>query len=296
MQLFYRLGLLLAVACMWSPTFLFIKVSLNVLGSIQLATARCILGSVFLMGVCFLLKKRFWLVLKQYWLYIIASSWLNAIIPFTLCNLGEENAQSSLAGIIEGLVPIFALIIGSKVMNKRLRKVETLAIMISFIGIILVSIPTMSINSHNSMSSMLILLAMAFSFACGFVYYERYLSPGPFLEITTCQLISASGFLLVLSLIFQPELQFTTITKNELGSILALGFIGTGLGIVAFFRLLSHYGSHFASLVTHVVVPFSVLNGVIFLNETIGWLEIIGVAMILLSLFLSEIKSESKFQ
>jgi drug/metabolite transporter (DMT)-like permease len=64
-------------------------------------------------------------------------------------------------------------------------------------------------------------------------------------------------------------------------ALLALGAIGTGLAFLLFYTLLAEIGAPRASIVAYLASAFSVLYGVVLLDESVTVTSIAGLALIL---------------
>lgn len=67
---------------------------------------------------------------------------------------------------------------------------------------------------------------------------------------------------------------------DAVGSLAALGFLGTGLAFVIFYTLIARVGPGKASLVAYVAPGFAVAYGVVLLGESFGLSTLAGVVMI----------------
>jgi drug/metabolite transporter (DMT)-like permease len=64
-------------------------------------------------------------------------------------------------------------------------------------------------------------------------------------------------------------------------SIAVLGTVCTAVAYLLFFTIIARAGAGYAALVTYLVPPVALAYGAIFLDESIGWAAIAGLALIL---------------
>ena len=131
--------------------------------------------------------------------------------------------------------------------------------------------------------SIVMALAGALCYAIAAVYAKIKFSKSDPIKTVAGQMTAASLLLLPVLISSSSEL---VISSKIILAILVLGIVCTAAGYTLFFQLVSTVGSVNASLVTLIVPVFSLVWGVIFLDEpvTVGLLA--GLVLILLSLML----------
>jgi drug/metabolite transporter (DMT)-like permease len=277
---------LLLVALMWSPTFMLIKVGLREVPPLSLTFLRTSAGLLMLLifypsslrGVKDLLVKHPVLV--------FSSAALNVALPFALCTIGEYYVESSFAGIIEGCVPVFTVVLSVLALPHARGQTWASpallgAVLLGLAGIVIISLPSIGHHEWGNSAGIAVLLVMALSFAAGFIFYESKLSSLDFGALLFLQLLFGSLYLLPLARLFEPEFSPWQMSSGTLGSILLLGFAGTSMGLIAFYRLLARHGAQFASLVTYLCLILAIFWGVWLLNEQLTWYTYAGATLII---------------
>ena len=129
-------------------------------------------------------------------------------------------------------------------------------------------------------------LAGAVSMAFGTVLTRKWQPPVPLLTFTAWQL-AAGGLLLVpVALVFDPPIPMPTGT-NVLG-LAWLGLIGAGLTYFLWFRGISRLEPTVVSLLGFLSPGTAVLLGWLFLDQTLSALQIIGVLLVIGSIWLGQ--------
>jgi drug/metabolite transporter (DMT)-like permease len=75
-------------------------------------------------------------------------------------------------------------------------------------------------------------------------------------------------------------------TYPAIGSLLALGVLGTAVAFVVYYRLLETAPASYVSMTTYVIPVFGVILGVLVLNEQLTWHAYAGFALILLGVMI----------
>jgi drug/metabolite transporter (DMT)-like permease len=78
------------------------------------------------------------------------------------------------------------------------------------------------------------------------------------------------------------------LSPEVLGSVLALGALGTGIAFVLSLRNIRVIGGSTASMVTYLIPIVAVVAGVVVLDEQITWYQPVGAVVVLLGVALSQ--------
>ncbi|MBA2255407.1 MAG: DMT family transporter, partial [Chloroflexi bacterium] len=106
-------SLFLALAFIWGSSFLFIKIGLDEgLGPLTVVTYRLGIATTFLVVIGLLTGAR--IPRDRRTLLIVgALGPINVVIPFVLITGAEQYISSALAAILNGLVPLFTIVIAA---------------------------------------------------------------------------------------------------------------------------------------------------------------------------------------
>src|SRR5947208_14360190 len=98
---------LLALACIWGWSFLFIKVAVRGMTPSTVAAGRIGLGAAVLLAVV----RRRRLALPQgcaWWRHFVVVALADSAIPFTLLAWGEQHVSSPLTRVLNASTPLLA--------------------------------------------------------------------------------------------------------------------------------------------------------------------------------------------
>lgn len=125
---------------MWGSSGVFVR-TLNEFGfnSISIFTLKLIPSTIILLILLFLFdRKSLKIDLKDLWIFIGAG--ISGLLLSTICfNEATLNASLSLASILLGLSPIFALIISASFFNEKITSKKVSCLILALIGCLLVS-------------------------------------------------------------------------------------------------------------------------------------------------------------
>jgi drug/metabolite transporter (DMT)-like permease len=277
----------IALSAIWGSSFLFIKVADRAVPPVGVALVRVAVGAAALL--CVLAVQR--LALPRWgrvWGHLAVVALIGNALPFTLIAYGETKIPSVLAGIWNATTPLLTLLVAMVILREeRPTRARTLGLAIGFAGVVCLLGPWSGL-SGGALVGDLACLAAAALYAVAFPYTRRFLSPLglPATSLAAGQLICASLELaLVVPLL---HLHVGHVTPSVVGSLLALGALGTGIAYVLSYGLIERAGATTASTVTYVIPIFATLLGIVVLGESLQWNEPVGAAIVLLGVAVSQ--------
>lgn len=276
----------LLLALLWGSSFTFIKVSLEGLTPAQLVLSRLILGAAVLLTIAAIRKVTLPRSVPV-WGHIAAAGLFGNVIPFLLLSYGEKTTGAGIAGVLIGASPLLTLGLAAAALpTERATSRKAIGLALGFVGVVLLIGPWHS--ELGSLDGRLACFGAAVSYAIGFVYVRKYLSPlglAP-LALAAAQLVSAA----VLQAMVTPFLDWRVpdLTASVTFSIVLLGLFSTGLAYVLYFRLIGDVGATTASAVNYVVPVFAVLLSVAFLGEPVTWNLLAGGLVVLVGVAYAE--------
>lgn len=276
----------LLLAVLWGSSFTFIKVSLEGLTPSQLVLARLLLGAAVLLGLVGL--RRIGLPRGAgLWGHIAGAALFGNVVPFLLLSYGQQTTGAGIAGVLVGSTPLLTLALATAALSaERATRRKVIGVLIGFLGVVLVVEPWR--ESLGSLAGQLACLGAALSYAAGFVYVRRYLSPRGLapLSLAASQLTAAAA----LQALVTPFLAWGVpeLTGRVTASIVVLGLLCTGLAYVLYFRLIGDLGAATASTVNYVVPITAVLVSVLLLGEPVTWNLLAGGLVVLVGVAYAE--------
>ena len=280
--------LLLLLASLWGPSFLFIKIAIEDFPPMTLVAIRLTVAAIVLYTILRVNGKNLpagWNFWKK---FLIMGFFANAL-PFTLFSFGEQFADSGAASILNGTTPIFTVLIAHFfVSDERLNLSRLGGVLAGFMGILLIFFPDFrallrgeGFQGGMGTIGLLAFIGAAACYGVGIVFGRLQLRGLPPLVGPAAQLICSAGMILPLALIIEQPFHLTP-GLPAIGSSLVLGLFGTAMAYLVYYRLIDSAGATFISLVTYLLPPIGVVLGVIFLDEKPGWYSLVGLAFIIL--------------
>jgi len=273
--------LLVLLASMWGPSFLFIKVAVEDIPPMTMVFGRVATGAIVLL---FLLRLQGSHLPKwgPIWKHIAVVALVHNAIPFVLFSWGEQYIDSGLAAILNGTVPFFTIILAHYFAeNDRITPVKIIGILIGFGGMVLLAVPSFGDGVRATTWGVLAITAASFLYGIAIVYTRNHLRGLQPMAAPTGQMMIASLYMLPLSLLVDRPYLLPMPSLASLGSMLMLGILGTALAFTVYYRLLERASASYVSMTTYMIPVFGVILGAVVLHEAITWERVAGCGLIL---------------
>lgn len=283
-------GLFLLLSIIWGSSFILMKRGMYTaegsptLNAYQVAAIRILSAGLVLIPVALQnwrkidrskLKPIFW------------SGFLGSFIPAFLFCLAETRINSSLAGFLNALTPIFTIIVGILFFQSPIQQKKLLGVAIAFSGMLLLFFAKSSLAGNSFGYSLLAVIAtVCYGFNVNIAH--KHLQGFPSLTAAAF----AFGMLIVPSLLVLYGTGYFSLPLHEKSywvstlSASILGVMGTAVATVLFYILLKRAGALFTSMVTYGI-PFIALLWGLADHESIVPLQVVGLAVILFGVYFS---------
>lgn len=277
-----NLLLLITLAALWGPSFLFIKVAVEEIPPLTLVLGRVAVGTAFLL-IVLLSQGRRLPTDRRLWRHLAVVAMLHNALPWVLLSWGEQYIDSALASILNGTTPLFTIILAHfLVAGDRMTVPKMLGVLLGFAGLFLLILPSLSGGAQASTWGLLAVTAAAAVYGVAMIYSRNHLRGLPPLVAPASQLLLATGYMLPVALLVDRPWTLDRPSTVALGSLFLLGILGTGLAFIVYYRLLETANPTYISMVTYVIPVFGVILGVLVLGEQLTWYALAGFALILL--------------
>lgn len=254
--------LLIVLSIIWGSSFILIKKSLLYFNPYEVGALRVLIAGLMLMPFAVMNLKKF--PRKQLkWLIVAAVS--GNFIPMFLFPIAETEVSSSVAGIINSMMPIFVIIVGALFWKFNTSKRQIKGVAISFTGACILAFSGSGTGEIKLIPVLLLLLAtLLYAISTTTVKSKLQDIPAKILSafVFSFVLILPSVIALVLSGFF-VGLNADKNLLAGLGFVSLLSVFGTGLAIMLNYRLLNISTPLFASTVTLLMPVVAIIWGII---------------------------------
>jgi len=259
---------------------------------VWISLLRCALGAsllwaVLLIGGYSLPPRRF-----APWLLFVAM--LNNAVPFTFFAWGERTVPSNMAAVLNATVPIWILLFSMLVYRERAGLRTIAGVLLSFAGVVIVVIGQSSGSLAHGVSAgmlfgIIIIALAAVSYAIATLVAKTKLRGLDPMGLATTQLSLATALLLPVALAGEHP---SALHAGPLGAVAVLGFAGSGIAYLLYYRLLEEISATQLVGVTYLMPIWGLFWG-LFADESIGVSACIGVAITIVGLALVNMRQNA---
>lgn len=279
---------LISLSLIWGTSFILIKKALIGLTPIQLGSLRIIFSSIIIFIFAWNTLK---LISKKEWKWIIISAFLGSFFPAFLFAFAETEIDSSVASILNSLVPLNTVIIGAIVFKIASSKKQIIGVVVGLIGTYLLIDGGIQLNPDQNYlySGLVILCSFLYGFNVNII--KKYLNDIPAVTIAAghFSVIFIPAIIIFSFSGFNVDQAYDPITLKSIGYVLILSAFGTALAKVLFNKLVQISTAVFASSVTYSLLIVSLFWGILD-GELFSFNQLMATALIVLGVLLSSRK------
>lgn len=267
-------GLLTGIAVIWGSSFLFISIGLEAFRPGVVTMARVGLGALTL-GLVPRARTR---IDREDLPRVVLLGMTWVAVPLTLFPIAQQWIDSSVAGMINGAVPITTAVWSTVLLRRLPGRAQLLGIVLGFAGVVAIFLPELRGSSATALGASLVVLAIVlYGLSANMVVplQQRY---GALPVLFQAQLAA----LLLVVPIGLWQLPGSTFAWGPALAMIPLGTLSTGLAFVLMALLVGRVGGPRGSVAIYFVPVVAVALGVVALGERIAPVAIVGTALVLL--------------
>ena len=283
---------LISLSVIWGSSFILIKKSLIGLEASQLGSLRIIFSSLIIfIFAC----KKIYVIKFIEWKWIVISAFLGSFFPAFLFAFAETEIDSSVASIINSIVPLNTLILGMIIFKVKTTKRQVIGVLVGFFGTYLLITSGMKVNPDQNYYYAGLVILCSFLYALNVNIIKKYLQHLSALTITVGHFtaIIIPAFLIFLFSDFQFDSLRNPVIRMSLIYVFILALFGTALAKIIFNKLIKISSPVFASSVTYSMLVISIFWGIVD-GEKFSLNQLIATAVIIIGVILTNKKNNSR--
>jgi drug/metabolite transporter (DMT)-like permease len=281
------LGLLsgLTAAAIWGGMYVVSKVVMQVIPPFSLIVLRLTLG-ILTLAVIVIVRKSWKVTPRQFWgIFGVGLVGYGVSLGFQF--VGTELSTAANGALVTSATPAFVLLFAALLLAEKITIRRLLALLIATIGVVAVIDPRNAMVSPNFFWGNLCLVAASLTWALYSVLIRIVTKETDILTTTLIAFIGGLPICLPLSGWEVATQGFHAISLGVVGGILFLGIISTALAMVLWNTAFAVLDAGVASLTFFAQPVVGTLLSVLFLNESITPLFVIGGVLIGIALLIA---------
>ncbi|AYO58699.1 multidrug DMT transporter permease [Chryseobacterium sp. 6424] len=281
--------LLVLLSVIWGSSFILIKKSLAHFNPYEVGALRVLIAGIILLPLALMNIKKF---PRKNLKWLLLAAVTGNFIPMFLFPIAETAVSSSIAGIINSMMPIFVILVGALFWNFGTTRRQVIGVLISFSGACILAFSGGEGGQLKLIPILLLLLAtLCYAISTTTVKSKLNNIPAKILSafVFSFVLIIPSAISLVFAGFFSDFKSDANLWAG-LGYVSLLSIFGTGLAMMLNYRLLGISTPLFASTVTLLMPVVAIVWGLID-GESLTLLQAIGAIIILAGLIFLRAKN-----
>lgn len=281
---------LIILTFIWGSSYILMKIGLEVYPPVELGSARITIAFITLLPLAI---RNFKSVPKGKFGYLFLIGLLGNLIPAFLFAFAQTNLESSLAGIINALTPVFTVIVAYFYLKSKITLIQFTGLVLGILGctgISLVNSQDGGFGTINIYAWLVVLATILYAVSVNII--KRH-----FQDTSTLALSSLSIFLVgpialiyVLTTDFIPRSLNFSQSGKSLMAIITLSVLGTAFAIILYNKVIQIKGPVFASTVTFMMPLVSIFWGLLD-GEKLFLLHYAGLALTFAGVYLTNRKT-----
>jgi len=286
-----------AVAAMlfWGMSFVWSSILLKYYQPITIIFIRLLISSIFLFCIIILFGK-FQKIKRRDYKWFLLSALFNPFLYFLGENYGLKFSTSTIAAIIIATIPVFSPLAGYLAYREKLRWFNFIGIGLSFGGIAIMLL-SQGMQLQVSFLGVLFLGGAVVSALLYTIMLKKLSATYSPLNIIGIQNFIGIFLFLPLFLIFEfPRALSVTPNREIISSFLMLAILASSLSFVFFAHTVKILGIIKANIFSNLIPVFTALFSFWILDESFTMQKIIGIVIVILGVYITEINRKKGLQ
>ena len=272
-------GLTLAIGIIWGSAFLWIAVGVDHFSPGVVAFGRVALGA----GALAMFSRARKRIDRADWSRVVVVAVVGNAAPALLYSTAETSLDSAVAGMVTAGVPIVSLVIAALLLRQLPGRAQVIGITLGFVGIFMMTLPSLRGTHADPVGVGLVLLAVIGYGISGNLLVPLQQRYGG-LAVTMWALVLSSFMLFPFAIATVGESDFA---MSSLVAVVILGVVGTGIVRALGATLAGRVGAPRMSTTAYLIPVFAIVLGVVFRDEVVLPVAIVGVVVVLVGAFIA---------
>lgn len=255
------------------------KIGMEHLTAYQVASFRIVASGLVLIP---LLPKAVKIIPFRLWPLVFLSGALGSLFPAYLFCLAETKIESSLAGALNSLTPIFVILCGGLFFGLKTTAQKVVGVLVAFSGCVGLFLSRSDLSFGANQVYLILVLIATCMYGINVNLVQRYLKDIPSLQLVSLAMlligIPALGVLMYTGYFSLNFSDNGVLLSSGYSAVLGIG--STAIANILFYVLIKKAGPVFSSMVTYGIPFVAIAWGLVF-GEKVGWAQIISLAVIL---------------
>ncbi|GAB4290866.1 MAG: DMT family transporter [Marinilabiliales bacterium] len=271
----------------WGISYIFLEVLYEYFTPLTVASLRVIIACIFMLSLSLIFKK-LQKVDKKDLLLIILFAFFDPFLYFLCESYGLLHTNPVTASVIIATIPLFTPMAAIIFTNEKLRLLNYIGIVVSFIGVILVIIKP-DFTLAVKLTGVLLLFGAVFCAVSYNFFMKTLTNKYNVYTIITVQNIFSSVFFLPLLIFYDgKKILSVNYSLDIVAILLILAVFASALAFIFYANAIRVIGITKTNVFTNMIPVFTAVFAYLILKETVSFVQLSGILMVVTGLFLSQ--------
>ena len=286
----FQFGILMLLAFVWGSSFILMKIGLKSFSPDQAGALRILLASLVLLPLSLRNLKS---LQKKDLRSLLIAGFIGSFFPAFLFMKAETQINSSLAGMLNSLTPVFTLLVGLLFHKTQIRWMQIAGLALGLLGAtgLILAGEGFHLGTVNSYAFYIVLAT--FFYAVSINQIKAKLGHLSGIQVTSLSFL----FIGPVALVYLLTTDLAPVAASpgwpiHLLALATLAVVGTAMAMLLMNTLIRHSTAVAASSVTYIIPVFAILWGILD-GEKITLLHLICMGLILTGVYLISLKKKN---
>jgi len=286
----FQFSILMLLAFVWGSSFILMKIGLKSFSPDQAGALRILLASLVLLPLSLRNLKS---LQKKDLRSLLIAGFIGSFFPAFLFMKAETQINSSLAGMLNSLTPVFTLLVGLLFHKTQIRWMQIAGLALGLLGAtgLILAGEGFHLGTVNSYAFYIVLAT--FFYAVSINQIKAKLGHLSGIQVTSLSFL----FIGPVALVYLLTTDLAPVAASpgwpiHLLALATLAIVGTAMAMLLMNTLIRHSTAVAASSVTYIIPVFAILWGILD-GEKITLLHLICMGLILTGVYLISLKKKN---
>jgi len=271
----------------WSFSFVWFKVANVDYDPVSIVFIRLCIAIILLSGFLWI-TKRFTRVKKSDRKYFFLLAFFEPFLYFLGESFGLTYVSSTVGSVIISTIPVFAVIFAWVIYRERLKLLNYIGVVLSFIGVLIFITTSTGSITLNPKGLALMFLAVVSAVGYNMVLHRLAHEYDPVTIVNFQNIIGAILFLPLFLIFDLKDLLATGIVAKSFGAIVLLAVFASCGAFVLFAYSVRYVGISRANIFSNLIPVFTAVFAFFIIGDRLTLRNGAGMAVVIAGLFLSQ--------
>ena len=275
------------MAVIWGTSFILMKRGLMSFSHTQVAALRIFISFVLLIPFLFGRLKR---VQRKHIKSLISVGFIGNAIPAFLFTKAQTEISSSMAGVLNSMTPLFALLVGLVIYKVKFNWLNLVGVFLGLASAVLLIVfaSGFRFELRNFYPLLIVLATIMYAFNVNEIKQKLPDLDGVTIAAVSFLFVGPFAGIYLLNSDFSNAIQSNALIQN-FACIFLLALFSSVIATIMFNNLIKHTTALFTSSVTYLIPIVAIFWGLLD-GETLSTIQVLSIGVIMFGVYLVNIK------